>query len=225
MTEIHSRDELNAALEEGTLLLAYMQKGCVPCASVTPLLSLIDGEADGYAAARLENTGDQWFTDAYSVDGSPTWLVFRAGEETARIDPAGKSVEELHAFLSEELGKAPPPGAIEKALEDGRRQADFVENCLAELMFRSDEAGEDLLLASIRIKVCKACLQSDSPERCVPAQIEYIRERLLARMLTPEGATEARKNALAKLPELSEKCVRELNEVRANAKKQGYSGL
>ena len=59
-----------------------------------PLLRLIDDEADGYHTACIEDTGDHWFTDAWSVNGSPTWLVFRGGEEKSRIDPAGKSAEE-----------------------------------------------------------------------------------------------------------------------------------
>ena len=225
MTEIHSPEELTEALGAGTLLLAYMQKGCVPCASVTPLLRLIDDEADGYHTACIEDTGDHWFTDAWSVDGSPTWLVFSGGEEKSRIDPAGKSAEELRLFLSEWLGGAPRTEAIVKALEEGRRQADYVENCLAELAFRTNETGEDLLLSAIRIKVCKACIESDDPESCVPAQIGRMRGRLLAVMLTPDGATDARKNAVTRLPELSKECIRELISLREKVQKRELGGL
>jgi hypothetical protein len=216
MVEITARHELDAALKEKVLLLAYMQKGCVPCASVSPLLGMLSGFG-GFLTARVENTGSRWFTDAYGVDGSPTWLVFRSGSETARIDPAGKSAAELTRFFESALSVSVPSEAVSGALEEGRRQADYLESCLAELAFRKKETGEDLLLASIRIKVCRACLECGERELapCVSAQIGHIAERLREQLRAPDGATEARQNALEKLPSLAGDYIRALLEVKA----------
>ena len=192
-----------------------MQRGCVPCASVSPLLELLSSR-EGFAAARVENTGQRWFTDAYAVDGSPTWLVLRDGDETGRIDPAGKPPETLLAFFSAQLGLALGREDLDRALAEGRRQADYVESCLAELAFRKPETGEDLLLASIRIKVCKACLEAGAAElsQCVSSQLARIRQRLQVQTMLPEGDTEARRGALDRLPALAERCVQELTELR-----------
>ena len=218
MVEITAREELNDALEEKLLLLACMQKGCLPCASVTPLLEMLSG-CGGFLTARLEITSGRWFTEAYGVDGSPTWIVFRGGAESARIDPAAKSAEELSVFLDGALGLTLSPDALKDALAEGRRRADYLENCLAELAFRKNETNEDLLLASIRIKVIKACLEcrEEALEGCVSSQIGHIAERLQAQMLTPDGATEARRRALDRLPEMAGEYCRELIGVKERA--------
>lgn len=215
MTQITTRQEFAEALREKILLLACMQKGCLPCASVTPLLHMLSG-LGGFLTARLEIPDSPWFTEAYGVDGSPTWIVFRGGTETGRIDPAAKSAEELADFLDGALGISLSPDALDGALAEGRRQADYLENCLAELSFRKNETSEDLLLSAIRIKVFKACLECGQQElaRCVPAQIDHILDRLRAQMLTPDGATEARRGALDKLPAMAEEYIRELIGVK-----------
>ena len=219
MTEITAPEELADALKEKTLLLACMQKGCLPCAAVTPLLEMLSGFA-GFRTARLEmNDASRRFTEAYGVDGSPTWIVFRGGAESARIDPAAKSAEELAAFLNGALGLALSPDALKNALAEGRRRADYLEDCLAELAFRKNETSEDLLMASVRIKVVKACLECRGEELagCVSAQIGHITERLRAQMLTPDGATEARRRALDRLPEMRREYCRELIRVKERA--------
>ncbi len=226
MTEITTRQELNEALQEKLLLLAYMQKGCIPCASVSPLLGMLSG-LGGFMTARAENTGDSWFTEEYGIDGSPTWLVFRDGTETGRIDPAGKDAEALSAFLADALGVTLPPEALADALAEGRRQAEYLESCLAELTFRRNDTSEDLLLASIRIKVCRACLECGERELagCVSAQIGHIRERLLAQLQTPGGATEARRAALDRLPDMAEEYIRQLIEIKARLAAQEKTSL
>ena len=218
MTEITTREEWNAALGEKTVLAACMQKGCLPCASVSPLCNMLSGFG-GFLTARLDVAENGWFTDKYGVDGSPTWIVFREGEEIGRIDPAGKSAEELAAFFDGALGLTLSPMDLRGALEEGRRQADYLENCLAELNFRRKETSEDLLLASVRIKVFKACLECREEElaRCVSAEIGRILERLRAQMRTPEDMTEARRSAVEKLPAMAQDYIRGLTEIRKRA--------
>ena len=222
MIKISTQQDLNTALKQKLLLLACMQKGCIPCASVSPLLSMLSG-LSGFLTVSVEEAGNRWLTETYAVDGSPTWLVFRDGAESARIDPAGKSAEELSDFLSRTLDVALSPASIEGALAEGRRQADYLESCLAELTFRRNETSEELLLASIRIKIFKACLACDEQElmQCVPAQIEHIMQRLQTQMLTPDGATEARSVALGRLPDLAEDYIRELMEAKMRIAAQG----
>ena len=225
MTEITTQQELDAALREKRLLLAYMQKGCIPCASVSPLLGMLSG-LGGFLTARAENTDGGWLAEACGIDGAPTWIVFRDGEEAGRIDPAGKDAETLSVFLADTLGVSLPPASLADALAEGRRQADHLESCLAELTFRRNETSEDLLLASIRIKVCRACLECGEAELpgCVSGQIEHIRSRLLAQLQTPDGVTEARRAALDKLPDLAEGYVRELIALKTRLAAQGKTG-
>ena len=214
MQEIKSLQELNSMLEAPRLIVASMQRGCVPCAAVTPLLELLD-RTEGIVAARVDSSMT-WFSERFGVEGSPIWLTFDGGRETGRIAPAGKTPEALADFFNENLHTAPEITAMKEALAQGKKQAEYVESCLAELAFRSADTGEEMLMASLRLKVFEGCLESPEGllELCVDAQILRLSERLKEKMLQPGGDTPVRRQALEGLTAMAPEYVRGIQELR-----------
>jgi len=94
-------EEIGAA--EEAILVDFWAEWCGPCKMVAPILDEIAEEHDGKIRIGKLNVDDNpEIARRFSVMSIPTLIVFRDGQEAARIIGAkgkGQLVQELNAFL------------------------------------------------------------------------------------------------------------------------------
>lgn len=84
-----TRDDFWDTVADGTVLVDVWSEQCQPCKVLTPHLETLAQERDGLTLAKLEAPNARRLLMKLGVRGLPTLLLFRDGEEIARLsDPA-----------------------------------------------------------------------------------------------------------------------------------------
>jgi hypothetical protein len=69
---------------------------------------------------------------------------------------------------------------------------------------RKQKNDENAIVSAARLKAMKACMSKELPEReaCIDQVLDRVQRVVKERMAEPDGDTEARRNALEKLPQI-----------------------
>lgn len=71
---------------DSVILADFYSDTCMPCRRMAPVLSELEGESKGkFTAVKINVASDGELADRYNVEAVPTFILFRNGEEKARI--------------------------------------------------------------------------------------------------------------------------------------------
>lgn len=83
----------------GVVLADFYSDTCMPCRRMMPVLSELESESNGkFTAVKVNVASDGDLADRYGVDAVPTFILFKNGEEKARIVGAVPK-EELSSMI------------------------------------------------------------------------------------------------------------------------------
>ena len=94
--------ELTALLQNhDRVLVEFYTANCGICASMEPVLGLVARESDAVVA--MVNPGnDMRLTEQFAIRSVPTLILFRDGEEVARLADGFQGVEAVLDFIDEQ---------------------------------------------------------------------------------------------------------------------------
>lgn len=71
---------------DSVILADFYSDTCMPCRRMMPVLSELESESNGkFTAVKVNVASDGDLADKYNVDAVPTFILFKNGEEKARI--------------------------------------------------------------------------------------------------------------------------------------------
>ena len=97
------RDEFWDTVASGTVLVDVWSPDCQPCLALAPHLEALAEQRRDLILAKLEATKARRLCMQLKVMGLPTLLLFRDGEEVARITDSRLGADDVDAWLAEHL--------------------------------------------------------------------------------------------------------------------------
>lgn len=98
-----TRDDFWEKIEDGTVLVDVWGPQCQPCLKLAPHLEQLAADRDDLTLVKLEAPKARRVCMDLKVMGLPTLLLFRDGEEVARITDPDLDADAVHAWLGEHL--------------------------------------------------------------------------------------------------------------------------
>jgi len=99
-----TRDNIDEAIESGTVLVDVWGPDCRPCIALTPHVEEIaEQRADRLKVVKLEAPKARRACINLGVHGLPTFLLLRDGEEIARLSESTISPAQLNQWLDDNL--------------------------------------------------------------------------------------------------------------------------
>lgn len=89
---------------DGTVLVDVWSESCQPCLALGPPLEALAEERDELTLAKLEAPNARRLCIELGVRGLPTLLLFRDGEEVARLSDPDLGPETAVDWVDEQLG-------------------------------------------------------------------------------------------------------------------------
>lgn len=100
MAQQVNSEEFSKVVRAGTVLVDFYSDTCAPCRRMMPVLSELESEQSGrFTAVKVNVASDGELADRYGVDAVPTFVLFKNGEEKARIIGAVPK-EELASMIN-----------------------------------------------------------------------------------------------------------------------------
>lgn len=100
-----SKADFSAEVENSGLpvLADFYSDSCIPCKRLAPVLSKLETEfADRLKFVKINTNFEQELTEQFEIMAAPTLVLFKKGQEIARLRGAVKK-EEIIAMLDENL--------------------------------------------------------------------------------------------------------------------------
>lgn len=104
-----TKDDFDDAVATGTVLVDVWAEHCAPCLKLTPHLEQFVGGRDDLTLAKLDATSARRLLMKMRVQGLPTLLLFRDGEEVARLTDSSLGHARAIAWLKEQLAAPARP--------------------------------------------------------------------------------------------------------------------
>lgn len=101
------KDDFWDTVASGTVLVDVWSEQCQPCLRLTPHLEELATERDDIVLAKLEAPRARRLLMDLKVRGLPTLLLFRDGEEIARLADARLGPDRATAWVREQLDPQP----------------------------------------------------------------------------------------------------------------------
>lgn len=98
-----SRETFRDHVAEGAVLVDVWGPQCRPCLALLPHVERIAAERGGLRVVKLEAPTARRLCIELRVQGLPAFLLFRDGEEIARISSPDLSAAQLEEWLVEHL--------------------------------------------------------------------------------------------------------------------------
>lgn len=98
-----TRDDFWEKVEEGTVLVDVWGPQCQPCLALAPHLEQLAAERDDLTVVKLEAPKARRVCMDLKVMGLPTLLLFRDGQEVARITDPDLDAATVRSWLEEHL--------------------------------------------------------------------------------------------------------------------------
>lgn len=103
-------DNFEDVVNDGLVLVDVWGPECQPCLALAPHVDRIADERSELTVAKLDATKARRVCMRRGVMGLPTFLLFRDGEEVARINESDLDVDRLEEWLNETLKDLPQEG-------------------------------------------------------------------------------------------------------------------
>jgi thioredoxin 1 len=99
-------DTLDDAIAGDTpVLIDFWAEWCMPCHMMAPVLKEVSEDLAGrMTVAKVDTDANKQVWERFSIEGIPTLILFRKGEELTRIVGAGRPKEVLIEELTPHLG-------------------------------------------------------------------------------------------------------------------------
>lgn len=98
-----TRDDFWELVDDGTVLVDVWSEQCQPCVQLAPHLEQLAADRDDLELVKLEAPKARRVTMDLKVMGLPTLLLFRDGEEVARISDPNLDIKAVRGWLDEQL--------------------------------------------------------------------------------------------------------------------------
>ncbi len=93
---------------EGTVLVDVWGPACAPCVALSPHVEAIAEERPDLRVLKLEAPNARRLCMELKIMGMPAFLLFRDGEETARLHDPQLTADKLRAWLGDQLDTDDP---------------------------------------------------------------------------------------------------------------------
>jgi thioredoxin-like negative regulator of GroEL len=98
-----TKDNFQDLIAEGTVLVDVWGPQCVPCVALAPHVEQLADDRPDISVVKLEAPKARRVCIDLKVMTMPTFLLFRDGEEVARISDPNLSPDKLREWLGETL--------------------------------------------------------------------------------------------------------------------------
>ncbi|MGH8933373.1 MAG: thioredoxin family protein [Egibacteraceae bacterium] len=98
-----TRQTFDELVRSGLVLVDVWAPDCRPCVALAPHVEGIAGAHSELAVVKLDASKARRLCIAHRVMGLPTFLLFRDGEELARITNPSLRPDQLDAWLAEQM--------------------------------------------------------------------------------------------------------------------------
>lgn len=110
MGEVVEADKENFAecIASGEVLVDFWAESCRPCVALAPRIAEIASERPELKVVKLDVAKARRLCMSYRVAGLPTLMIFRDGQEAARLTDNSLTRAKLDEWLTQQLDSAQP---------------------------------------------------------------------------------------------------------------------
>ncbi len=105
-----TKENFRDLVAQGTVLVDVWGPQCAPCVALGPHVDALAEERPDLRVLKLEAPKARRLCIELQVMGMPAFLLFRAGEEVARLHDPQLGADKLRAWLGEQLDADDPNG-------------------------------------------------------------------------------------------------------------------